>query len=206
MTRTDPSRNPARLSPLTWSQVHAGWMDGARRFVSPNFNERPPGCPIDTVIIHAISLPPGQFSGNAVERLFMNRLDGDPDPILAGLADLRVSAHLVIRRRGGVVQFVSTGHRAWHAGPSRLLEREACNDFSIGIELEGDDDHPFTPTQYERLSAVLELLRERHPLRLIAGHSDIAPERKTDPGPHFDWVRVLGSPGGKGLSRPFPIR
>lgn len=205
MTRPESVARQAGLAPLVWSQRRAGWIDGARCLASPNFNERPTDCPIDTVIIHAISLPPGRFAGNAVERLFMNRLDGDPDPILADLADLRVSAHLVIRRRGGVMQFVSTDRRAWHAGPSRILQRQACNDFSIGIELEGDDHHPFTPVQYERLSTVLQLLRERHPLRLIAGHSDIAPERKTDPGPHFDWPRVLQSPGGTGLTRPFPV-
>jgi len=197
-------KKTGRPRALTWSKRQPGWIRQAKWCVSPNANERPGACPIDTVIIHAISLPPGQFSGDAVERLFMNRLAGDPHPVLAGLADLRVSAHLLIRRRGGVVQFVSTDRRAWHAGPSRLLDREACNDFSIGIELEGDDRHPFSTSQYECLSRVLELLRERHPVRLIAGHSDIAPVRKTDPGPRFEWMRVLESPGGTGLSRPFP--
>jgi AmpD protein len=204
MRNTGTLRQPAAPRSLAWSTRQPGWIRGARWVASPNANERPAGCPIDTVIIHAISLPAGRFSGDAVERLFMNQLAGDPHPVLTGLADLRVSAHLFIRRRGGVMQFVSTDRRAWHAGPSRLLEREACNDFSIGIELEGTDDHRFTPSQYRCLSRVLEVLRERHPLRLIAAHSDVAPGRKTDPGPYFDWARVLESPGGTGLSRPFP--
>ncbi|MEN9774624.1 MAG: 1,6-anhydro-N-acetylmuramyl-L-alanine amidase AmpD [Pseudomonadota bacterium] len=188
----------------------AGWLPRIRHLPSPNFNARPAGCPVDTVIIHYISLPPGRFSGDAIDRLFTNRLAGDPHPVLAELSTLKVSAHFLIRRPGTLVQYVSTDDRAWHAGPSRLLNRSACNDFSIGIELEGDGHHPFTHAQYRRLSRLLELLRQRHPLRLIAGHEDIAPDRKFDPGPFFDWPRVLSSPGGAGLIRPFspnsPVR
>ena len=184
----------------------AGWLPRIRHVRSPNADARPAGCPVDTVIIHYISLPPGRFSGDAIERLFTNRLTGDPNPTLAELATLRVSAHFLIRRRGTLVQFVSTDDRAWHAGPSRLLERTACNDFSIGIELEGDGEHRFTDVQYHRLSRLLEVLRQRHPLRLIAGHEDVAPDRKTDPGPYFDWPRLLESPGGSALTRPFPSK
>jgi len=184
----------------------AGWLPRIRRLPSPNFNARPAGCPVDTVIVHYISLPPGRFSGDAIDRLFTNRLAGDPNPVLAELSTLMVSAHFLIRRTGTLVQYVATDDRAWHAGPSRLLDRGACNDFSIGIELEGDGTHPFTCAQYRRLSRLLELLRKRHPLRLIAGHEDIAPGRKFDPGPFFDWPLVLSSPGGAGLIRPFPLK
>lgn len=159
---------------------------------------------IDTLIIHFISLPPGVFSGDAVERLFLNQIRADDDnPQLASLADLRVSAHLLVRRRGEVVQFVGTDHRAWHAGPSRILDRERCNDFSIGIELEGDGEHRFTGSQYKKLAQLIEVLRTRHPLRWIAGHEDIAPGRKQDPGPWFDWPAALSTQAAAGLVRPF---
>ena len=183
-----------------------GWYAPAQRLDSPNFGSRPPGACIDLLVIHSISLPPGQYGGQEVQALFTNQLDWDAHPYFSQIRGLQVSSHFYIRRDGSLWQFVSADDRAWHAGQSEYRGRPQCNDDSIGIELEGDDDHPFTSTQYERLSTVLQLLRERHPLRLIAGHSDIAPERKTDPGPHFDWVRVLESPGGEGLSRPFPIR
>jgi AmpD protein len=130
--------------PIRWSNAADGWFDGVRRVASPNFNARPPGMTVDALIIHYISLPPGVFSGDAIERLFLNRISPDDDPRLAPLADLQVSAHLLVRRRGDIVQFVATDLRAWHAGPSTLLGRERCNDFSIGIELEGDGQHPFT--------------------------------------------------------------
>lgn len=201
MTR-HPTPAPSRER-SHWLSGRPGWLAAARRVESPNANERPAGITVDTVIIHYISLPPGRFRGDAVERLFTNRLDHDPDPVLAGHASLRVSAHFMIRRAGALVQFVSTERRAWHAGPSRLLEREACNDFSIGIEIEGDGKHRFTDAQYQRLSRLLTVLRGRHPITLIAGHSDIAPGRKFDPGPCFDWPRVLSSEGAMGLVRPF---
>ena len=189
--------------PIRWSNAADGWFDGVRRVASPNFNARPPGMTVDALIIHYISLPPGVFSGDAIERLFLNRISPDDDPRLAPLADLQVSAHLLVRRRGDIVQFVATDLRAWHAGPSTLLGRERCNDFSIGIELEGDGQHPFTEAQYRRLAQLIKLLRARHPLRWMAGHEDIAPGRKHDPGPCFDWSRALGSPEATGLIRPF---
>ena len=192
-----------RGASLQWSDDPDGWLLGCRRLESPNFNTRPPGIAIDTLLMHFISLPPGVFSGEAIERLFLNQLTQDDDPSLAELADLQVSAHFVIRRRGELTQFVGTHRRAWHAGPSGMLGRERCNDFSIGIELEGDGAHRFTEAQYRRLAQVTQLLRARHPLRWIAGHEDVAPGRKQDPGPFFDWTRVLSSPEATGLIRPF---
>ncbi len=188
---------------IDWSDSPDGWLYGVKQLESPNFNSRPPGIAVDTLVMHFISLPPGVFSGNAIERMFLNQLTAGDDPRLAGLADLRVSAHLLIRRRGEVVQFVGTHLRAWHAGPSNMLDREHCNDFSIGIELEGDGARRFTEAQYRRLAQVIGLLRARHPLRWMAGHEDVAPGRKQDPGPFFDWIRVLSSHESKGLIRPF---
>ena len=187
---------------LAWS-TPGGWIAGIRQVASPNFDARPPGIEIDTLILHYISLPPGVFSGNAVERLFLNQIGPEDDPRLAPLTGLRVSAHFLIRRRGELVQFVATRDRAWHAGPSTLLERERCNDFSVGVEIEGDGEHRFTEAQYRRLGQLVMVLRECHPLRLVAGHEDVAPGRKQDPGPFFDWGRVLKSPAMSGLSRPF---
>lgn len=192
-----------RGAPLQWSDEPDGWLLGGRRLESPNFNTRPSGVAIDTLLMHFISLPPGVFSGDAIERLFLNQLTAHDDPPLAELADLQVSAHFLIRRRGELVQFVGTHQRAWHAGPSSMLGRERCNDFSIGIELEGDGAHRFTEAQYRRLAQVIRLLRARHPLRWMAGHEDVAPGRKQDPGPFFDWARVLSSPEATGLIRPF---
>ena len=179
-----------------------GWLAGARRVSSPNFDARPAGAVVDLLVVHHISLPPGRFSGDAIERLFCNRLDALADPSFAALRGLRVSAHFLIRRRGELLQFVATDARAWHCGASQFLGRERCNDFSIGVELEGDGSHRFTEPQYRRLARLLATLRERHPLRWIAGHSDIAPQRKRDPGPCFDWARVLAAPEAKGLARP----
>lgn len=167
-----------------------GWLSGARRVDSPNQDERPPGVHIDLVVIHAISLPPDQFGGPYVEQLFTNRLDAAAHPYFATIAHLRVSAHFLIRRDGTLLQFVSTRARAWHAGASNWQGRERCNDFSIGIELEGCDTLPFETAQYRRLAAVLRRIGRRHPGVALAGHSDIAPGRKTDPGPHFDWPRL----------------
>lgn len=180
-----------------------GWLAGARRVPSPNFDARPAGADVDLLVVHHISLPPGRFSGDAIERLFTNRLDAALDPSFEALAGLRVSAHFLIRRRGELLQFVDTDARAWHAGASRFLGREGCNDFSIGVELEGDAAHRFTEPQYRRLRRLLAALRTRHPLRWIAGHGDIAPGRKHDPGPRFDWARVLAAPEAKGIARPF---
>jgi N-acetyl-anhydromuramoyl-L-alanine amidase len=181
-----------------------GWHRRARRVPSPNFDERPHGVGIDLVVVHHISLPPGRFSGDAVERLFTNRLDCTADPSFAPLQALRVSSHFLVRRRGELLQFVSCDARAWHAGASDFLGRSRCNDFSIGIELEGDGEHRFTDAQYRVLARTVQALAERYPLRHLAGHSDIAPGRKADPGPFFDWGRLLASLAATRLRRPYP--
>lgn len=175
-----------------------GWLDAAARVPSPNFNERPPDTPVDLVVVHNISLPPRQFGGPWIEDFFLNRLDPAAHPYFAEIHELCVSAHLLIRRTGKLVQFVSFLDRAWHAGVSCWNGREACNDFSVGIELEGSDDQPFQEVQYQALDQVLNALQQRFPSiqipATLAGHSEIAPGRKTDPGPCFDWKRYR--PGG----------
>ena len=169
-----------------------GWLVGARRVDSPNCDARPEGTAISLLVIHNISLPPGQFGGPGVEQLFGNRLDPEEHPYYAGIQGLRVSAHFFIRRDGELIQFVPCSHRAWHAGVSNWRGREGCNDFSIGVELEGTDDTPFSDAQYAVLNHLLEAMRAAYPITSVAGHSDIAPGRKTDPGPCFDWRRVNG--------------
>lgn len=186
---------------LRWADD--GWLDGARRVASPNCDARPRDAVVDLLVIHHISLPPGRFSGDCVERLFTNTLDCDADPYFDRLRGLRVSAHFLVRRRGEILQFVPGDARAWHAGASRFMDRERCNDFSIGVELDGSGDADFTAAQYRRLAALTALLRRRHPLRWVAGHSDVAPGRKTDPGPRFDWPRFLASVAPLGIERPF---
>ncbi len=167
-----------------------GWVRSARRVVSPNYDERPPGTEISLLVIHAISLPPGQYGGDAVERFFTNTLSAGEHPYFAVIDNMRVSAHFLIRRQGEIVQFVSCRHRAWHAGASVWQGRERCNDFSIGIELEGCDEQAFEDCQYECLNALLEILGQAFPIAAVVGHMDIAPGRKTDPGPFFDWHRL----------------
>lgn len=167
-----------------------GWLAGAKRISSPNQDARPPGETIDLLVIHAISLPPGEFGGNAVIDLFTNRLDPAAHPDFAALADTRVSAHFLVRRDGALIQFVSCHARAWHAGVSCWKGRERCNDFSLGIEVEGDDFTPFEDAQYATLGVLIERLRQSFPLAEIVGHADLAPGRKTDPGPFFDWSRI----------------
>jgi AmpD protein len=164
---------------------------------SPNQDERPPGVEIGLVVVHSISLPPGEFGGDAIERLFTNRLDPAAHPYFESIAHLRVSSHFLVRRDGALVRFVPVERRAWHAGASSWRGRSRCNDFSVGIELEGSDDAPFEDAQYEALAFLLTDLREKLPLRAIAGHSEIAPGRKTDPGAQFDWGRLLAA-----LARP----
>jgi AmpD protein len=172
-----------------------GWIAGARRVLSPNCDSRPPGAEVTLVVMHSISLPRGRYGkvsgGSAIERLFTNRLDPAAHPSFADLASLRVSAHFLIYRGGELVQFVPLEARAWHAGVSRWRGRERCNDFSLGIELEGTDDGKFEAAQYARLSGLLKKLQGILPLRDIAAHSDIAPGRKSDPGARFDWTRLL---------------
>lgn len=167
-----------------------GWLDGVRRVASPNCDERPAGQSVRLVVVHAISLPPGQFGGNGIERLFTNALDPDEHPYYREIQFLRVSAHFLIRRDGSVVQFVPCHLRAWHAGASTWRGMERCNDFSIGIELEGCDEQPFDPPQYAALARLIDILRRRYPIEDIAGHADISPGRKVDPGPHFDWAHL----------------
>lgn len=172
------------------------WVLEARRCPSPNFDERPNSCGIELVVVHGISLPPGEFGTPHVEALFCNRLDPTLHPYFAEICHLQVSAHLLIRRDGELVQFVPFTHRAWHAGESVFCGRSQCNDFSIGIELEGVDDLFYEDAQYQRLISVLRLLMKTWPEITpgrVVGHSDIAPDRKTDPGTAFDWDRVRGA-------------
>lgn len=166
-----------------------GWLSGVRRIDSPNFDARPDGALINLVVLHNISLPPGVFSGNAIIDFFTNQLDVAADPYFETIKDLRVSAHFVIRRDGELIQFVSCDARAWHAGQSVWNGRPACNDYSVGIELEGSDELPFADAQYDGVITLANALRERYPIQDFVGHSDIAPGRKTDPGPQFDWAR-----------------
>jgi N-acetyl-anhydromuramoyl-L-alanine amidase len=172
-----------------------GWLASATRLPSPNFEARPGNIEPTLLVVHNISLPPDEFGGSAVAELFQNRLDHDAHPYYAQLRGMRVSAHFVIRRDGEVEQYVSCNERAWHAGASNFLGRERCNDFSIGIELEGSDRGPFEPPQYVALSGLVSTLVARYPIEALAGHSDIAPGRKTDPGPHFDWPRLQSDTG-----------
>lgn len=158
---------------------------------SPNCDERPPNTEITLVVLHSISLPPGEYGGDAIERLFTNRLDPAAHPYFKEVFELKVSSHFLVRRDGELVQFVPVERRAWHAGASSWRARSRCNDFSVGIELEGAEDDVFTPAQYTALAFLLEQLRATLPLRDIAAHSDVAPGRKTDPGAHFDWARLL---------------
>lgn len=160
---------------------------------SPNHDERPPGTEITLVLLHSISLPPGEYGGDAIERFFTNRLDPAAHPYFQEIHALRVSSHYLIRRDGQMVQFVDPVRRAWHAGVSSWRGRSRCNDFSIGIELEGTDADAFSASQYAALAALVRGLQRRFPLRDVAAHSDVAPGRKTDPGAHFDWARLLAA-------------
>ena len=168
-----------------------GIVAAARYVASPNCDERPAGTPVTLLVVHSISLPPGRFGGDAVERLFTNTLDESADPYFAGLRGLRVSAHFFVRRDGALAQFVPVGLRAWHAGASEWRGQGRCNDFSVGVELEGTDAGPFEHAQYEMLARLARALQSFVPLADVAAHSDVAPSRKTDPGPSFDWARFL---------------
>jgi N-acetyl-anhydromuramoyl-L-alanine amidase len=176
-----------------------GWIAGISRQRSPNFDARPPGTTIDLIVVHNISLPPGRYGQGNVARLFANALDFNADPFFEQISGARVSAHLLIERDGAPVQFVALLDRAWHAGDSNFEGRPRCNDFSVGIELEGTDFEPFTDSQYESLAAAVDAIVAAHPIRAVRGHSDIAPGRKTDPGPFFDWNRI---PVAGGISLP----
>lgn len=165
----------------------AGVLEGAVQLASPNSDERPEGASITLLVVHNISLPPGEFGGDAVVRLFTNSLDFSAHPYYETLRDLKVSAHFLIRRDGELIQLVPCARRAWHAGASSWGGRERCNDFSVGVELEGADDQAYTDPQYACLTRVLLALRRRYPIVDIVGHADVAPDRKTDPGPAFNW-------------------
>jgi AmpD protein len=173
--------------------VGRGLVEGARLTLSPNQDTRPPGATIDLVVVHGIGMPPGEFGGPWVEALFMNRLPPAAHPFFATVTGLRVSAHLFIRRDGELHQFVPFHARAWHAGASVWRHRQACNDYSVGIELEGADEVPYEPAQYRVLAASIAALGRAYPTlapTAVVGHSDIAPGRKTDPGPAFDWSEL----------------
>ncbi|MGH8135302.1 MAG: 1,6-anhydro-N-acetylmuramyl-L-alanine amidase AmpD [Steroidobacteraceae bacterium] len=180
-----------------------GWLSDVRRLPSPNCDPRPPGSGPELIVIHGISLPPGRYGGPWIDRLFTNTLPAGADPYFATIQDLRVSSHALIARDGTLTQYVPFGQRAWHAGVSNWCGREACNDFSIGIELEGTDDEPYDDRQYPVLAALIASLQQAYPALAagaIAGHSEIAPGRKTDPGPAFDWshlARELLAAGGR---------
>lgn len=175
-------------------RIHSdGWLESARRVPSLNCDARTEGMAIDMVVLHNISLPPNEFGGPDIEALFTNSLDADAHPFYAGIRDLRVSAHFLLRRDGEIMQFVSCNDRAWHAGVSCWQGRERCNDFSIGIEIEGSDYVPFSPVQYVQLADLLHALKSAYPIRHVVGHNDIAPQRKTDPGPFFDWQQICRS-------------
>jgi len=172
-------------------EVDPDYLPDARQVSSPNCDERPAGSAVELLVIHSISLPPGEFGGDGIDRLFTNCLEPEAHPYYREIADVRVSSHLLVRRDGNLVQYVPFSKRAWHAGDSCFQGREACNDFSIGIELEGHDNTPYTDDQYACLARVVNTLQAQFPAltqAAIVGHSDISPGRKTDPGPTFDWT------------------
>jgi N-acetyl-anhydromuramoyl-L-alanine amidase len=173
--------------------LDSGLMRGVRQIASPNRDARPDGVDVDLIVVHGISLPPGEFGGPWIDRLFTNCLPPDVHPYFAEVEGMRVSAHLVVSRDGALTQYVSFNDRAWHAGKSSFQGREACNDYSVGVELEGTDDLPYEEAQYRSLAAVVAALCAAYPRlspQRLAGHSDIAPGRKTDPGPAFDWAHA----------------
>jgi AmpD protein len=183
------------------SNISGGWLDGAERIVpSPNCNERPREDDISLIVIHCISLPPGEFGGEWIDRLFTNTLPKDAHPYFESIHHLRVAAHVLIRRDGTLTQYVPFHQRAWHAGASSYRGRDTCNDFSIGIELEGTETVHYTEAQYGRLADVIQALLAHYPAlsrEAITGHSDIAPGRKADPGPSFHWERLFSLLDGK---------
>lgn len=186
--RARPTKPPEpRRGEAAWRD---GWYRFARRLDSPNFDERPPGAVVDLLVLHSISLPPGSYGGDAVQRLFTNTLDWDAHPYYQAIRGLQVSAHFFVRRDGALWQFVSCSMRAWHAGASHYRGRERCNDDSIGIELEGLEGEAFEDAQYETLATVCTALAQHYPLAHVAGHEHIAPDRKKDPGARFDWPQL----------------
>lgn len=187
-----------------WMIDESGWCPKAQRLLSPNHDERPPDVAVDLLVVHNVSLPPGEFNGPWIADLFLNRLDCDAHPYFRQLRDLKVSAHFLVRRDGSLIQFVPTRARAWHAGASHHCGRERCNDFSVGVELEGSDFVPFTDHQYSSLSKLSFALCQRHPIRSVVGHEHVAPTRKTDPGPFFDWPNFRRGLDGLLIQHPRP--
>lgn len=179
---------------------YAGWWSAARRCRSPNFGLRPAGIPVSLLVVHSISLPPGEYGGDAIERLFTNRLDWAAHPYFETIRGIEVSAHFLIRRDGELVQFVSGDRRAWHAGRSQWRGRTDCNDFSIGVELEGLEGQSFDVAQYEALASLAQGLARRYPIEAVAGHEHVAPGRKADPGAGFDWPRLRALFDGVGIA------
>lgn len=177
---------------MTWRVDADGWCSGVRILPSPNFDARPDDMPVELVVIHNISLPPSQFGGDYIDDLFLNRLDPAAHPYFETIHTFEVSSHFLIKRDGSITQYVSCNDRAWHAGASTWRGRSRCNDFAIGIELEGDDFSAFDDAQYNALVQLTQALQNRYPnINGIAGHSEIAPSRKTDPGECFDWARYV---------------
>ena len=192
----DPSApRAATASTDAWEE---GWYAPVRRCPSPNFGPRPAGVSIGLAVVHSISLPPGVYGGDAIERLFTNRLDWDTHPYFQQIRGLEVSAHFLVRRDGALMQFVSCDARAWHAGRSSWRGRDNCNDYSIGIELEGLEGTPFAAVQYRRLARLLRALAQRYPLAEVTGHEDVAPGRKHDPGAAFSWPLLARLSGWQG--------
>lgn len=182
------SRGESTLAEALWLD---GWYRFARHLTSPNFGARPEGSPIDLIVLHSISLPPGHYGGDEVQRFFINQLDWESHPYFQQIRNTQVSAHFYIRRNGELWQFVSTLQRAWHAGKSSYQGRDNCNDYSIGIELEGLEGDMFEDAQYESLAALCAAIGQRHTTVHVAGHEHIAPDRKSDPGSGFDWLRFI---------------
>ena len=193
MATTEPvdtaSVSATRASPTSGLWSH-GWYRRAHALPSPNFGPRPPGTAIDLAVVHSISLPPGQYGGDEVQALFTNTLDWDAHPYFQQIRGIEVSSHFYVRRDGVLWQFVSVDDRAWHAGKSRFRGRENCNDYSVGIELEGLEGERFTARQYERLDRLIRALAAHYPIAAVTGHEHIAPGRKHDPGPGFDWAHL----------------
>lgn len=207
MTTTPEPPSPPASDHDLW---HGGWLRGVRHAPSPNFGPRPPAgdmqqpahAGVSLVVVHSISLPPGQYGGPEVEQLFTNQLDWDAHPYFQAIRGLEVSAHFFIRRTGEVVQFVSCDARAWHAGQSSFGGRANCNDYAIGIELEGLEGSIFESGQYQSLTVLIETIMGRYPIEAITGHEHVAPGRKTDPGPGFDWERLRQGLAHRALAFP----
>jgi AmpD protein len=200
-TAEGPPSSPGEGSRDTW---HEGWWSQARRVESPNHDARPDHALVTLAVIHSISLPPGEYGGDAIERLFANRLDWDAHPYYGKIRGLRVSSHFLVRRDGALLQFVSCDRRAWHAGRSSWRGRDECNDYAVGVELEGLEGETFEGVQYRTLARLLRALAERYAVTEAVGHEHVAPGRKIDPGPGFDWQALQRQLAGSPIALPTP--